>query len=107
MLKSVTRMRAGAKQHTPVLAALAATLLLSSCGSMDFLHFGDSATPQIAPPPALRQAEEQPVVDSTFWPTHGWRSSSPEAQGIDSAVLANALETIRDRNIPVNSLLIE
>lgn len=43
----------------------------------------------------------------TYWPTHGWRSSTPEAQGIDSRVLADALDAIRDRRIPVNSLLIE
>jgi CubicO group peptidase (beta-lactamase class C family) len=41
------------------------------------------------------------------WPTHGWATSTPEAQGIDSGVLANAMETIRARHIPAHSLLIE
>jgi CubicO group peptidase (beta-lactamase class C family) len=40
------------------------------------------------------------------WPTEGWTTSTPEAQGLDSAVLATALETIRARNLPVHSLLI-
>jgi CubicO group peptidase (beta-lactamase class C family) len=44
---------------------------------------------------------------ATYWPTHGWRNSTPEAQGIDSAVLADALDAIHARHIPVNSLLIE
>ena len=42
-----------------------------------------------------------------LWPTHGWASSTPEEQGIDSNVLAAALETIRTRHLPVHSLLIE
>jgi CubicO group peptidase (beta-lactamase class C family) len=42
-----------------------------------------------------------------LWPTHAWATSTPEEQGIDSAVLANAMETIRARHLPVHSLLIE
>jgi len=34
-----------------------------------------------------------PVVPETYWPTHGWRSSTPEAQGMDSEALANVLFT--------------
>jgi hypothetical protein len=29
------------------------------------------------------------------WPTRGWRSSSPEAQGMDSAKLAEAFDYIQ------------
>jgi CubicO group peptidase (beta-lactamase class C family) len=43
----------------------------------------------------------------TRWPTHGWAVSTPEAQGIDSDVLANAMDTIRARHLPVHSLLVE
>ena len=38
-------------------------------------------------------AQEQtpsPVAQETYWPTHGWRSSTPEAQGMDSEALARA-----------------
>src|SRR5215831_18820077 len=42
----------------------------------------------------------------TYWPTHGWRSSTPEAQGMDSEVLAQAFEYIRQHHIPIHSLLI-
>jgi CubicO group peptidase (beta-lactamase class C family) len=56
------------------------------------------------PSPAGQAAESSSV---TYWPTHGWRSSTPEAQGIDSRVLADALDAIRARHIPVDSLLIE
>ena len=43
----------------------------------------------------------------SYWPTHSWRTSPPEAQGFDSEALASALKTIRERNIPIHSLLIE
>ena len=40
------------------------------------------------------------------WPTQGWRRSSPEAQGMDSKVLAEAFDEIRRRQISVHSLTI-
>ncbi len=42
----------------------------------------------------------------TYWPTHGWRYSSPEAQGMDSAVLADAFDYVRDQHAPIHSLTI-
>ncbi|MGD1082922.1 MAG: serine hydrolase, partial [Candidatus Sulfotelmatobacter sp.] len=47
-----------------------------------------------------------PIVQGTYWPTHGWRSSSPEAQGMDSAKLALAFDYVRLHEIPIHSLLI-
>lgn len=40
------------------------------------------------------------------WPTQGWRRSSPEAQGMDSEVLAEAFDEIRRRHIAIHSLTI-
>jgi len=40
-----------------------------------------------------------------YWPTTAWRSSTPEAQGIDSDKLAELLLAIREKNIQVHSLL--
>ena len=40
------------------------------------------------------------------WPTQGWRRSSPEAQGMDSKVLAEAFDEIRRRQIAIHSLTI-
>ncbi len=45
----------------------------------------------------------RPRVD--YFPTQGWRSSTPEAQGIDSSKLADMLLAIRGKNIPVHSFL--
>lgn len=52
-------------------------------------------------------ASAVPAAPQEIWPTAGWSTSTPEAQGIDSAVLADALENIRARHIPIHSLLIE
>ena len=47
-----------------------------------------------------------PAVHEAYWPTHGWRSSTPEAQGMDSEVLAQAFDYIRQHQTPIHSLLI-
>ncbi len=54
--------------------------------------------------PRLRGSQE--VAAPPYWPTQGWRSVTPEGQGFDSAKLANALLTIREKNIRVHSLLL-
>jgi CubicO group peptidase (beta-lactamase class C family) len=48
-------------------------------------------------------AQESNVAD---WPTEGWQTSAPEAQGIDSAQLAEGLLTIRQQNINIHSLMV-
>jgi CubicO group peptidase (beta-lactamase class C family) len=57
-------------------------------------------------PPTARVADMEARESRTLWPTHGWTASTPEAQGLDSNVLAAAMETIRARHLPVHSLLI-
>ena len=47
-----------------------------------------------------------PIATETYWPTHGWRSSTPEAQGVDSEVLAQAFDYVRQNHIPIHSLLV-
>jgi CubicO group peptidase (beta-lactamase class C family) len=49
--------------------------------------------------------QSQPA-ERAYWPTHGWRTSSPEAQGMDSQVLARAFDYVRVNHIPIHSLLI-
>ncbi len=54
--------------------------------------------------PWLRGAES-PAAPA-YWPTTGWRSSAPEAQGIYSDKLAELLLTIREKNVQIHSLLV-
>lgn len=41
-----------------------------------------------------------------YWPTEGWRTSTPEAQGMDSARLARMVEFLAQTEAQVHSLLI-
>jgi CubicO group peptidase (beta-lactamase class C family) len=52
----------------------------------------------------LRTPVQVPAPD--YWPTDGWRTSSPEEQGFDSGKLAEGLQDIQARQIDIDSLLI-
>jgi CubicO group peptidase (beta-lactamase class C family) len=41
-----------------------------------------------------------------YWPTTGWRTTTPEQQGIDSSRLAKAIRDIQDEQLAVDSLMI-
>jgi len=41
-----------------------------------------------------------------YWPTKGWRTASPESQGVDSKLLVKMLETIGERKIAIYSVLV-
>jgi CubicO group peptidase (beta-lactamase class C family) len=41
-----------------------------------------------------------------YWPTMGWRTSTPEEQGFDSAKMAEGLLAIREQNIRIHSLML-
>lgn len=57
----------------------------------------------VAMVPACAGWPEVPPPD--YWPTSAWRSASPESQGVDSEVLAEALELVREDRRDVHSLL--
>lgn len=47
-----------------------------------------------------------PPATEVGWPTHGWPTDVPEAQGMDSHILAAMLETIRDQNYAMDSVTV-
>ena len=59
----------------------------------------------LAAPQVSAQTREH-APSTKHWPTRGWRSSSPEAQGMDSATLAEAFDFIQQNKVPIHSLLI-
>jgi CubicO group peptidase (beta-lactamase class C family) len=93
------------KTKTWLLAA-AALLLLAGLGALAWflipgLHAPPAAFmkyPSTSAPPA------PPVTE--YWPTDGWRTSTPEQQGFDSVKLAEMLQTLHDRKTAIDSLLI-
>jgi len=47
-------------------------------------------------------SEETPA----YWPTHGWGIASPESQGMDANVLAKMMDTIWEKEIGINGVLV-
>ncbi len=41
-----------------------------------------------------------------YWPTDGWRSSAPEEQGMDSGILADMLNSVKESGKSINSITI-
>jgi len=41
-----------------------------------------------------------------YWPTNGWRTASPESQGMDSSQLVKMLDTIWEKEIEIHSVLV-
>jgi CubicO group peptidase (beta-lactamase class C family) len=56
--------------------------------------------------PRLLNPEPEQVSIPTYWPTEGWRTSTPEEQGFDSAKLAVGLQDLQEGDVGINSLLI-
>lgn len=52
----------------------------------------------------LRSPARAPELD--YWPTDSWRASTPEEQGIDSVLLADALLAWRQENVQIHSIQI-
>ena len=46
------------------------------------------------------------VEKPDYWPTKGWRTASPESQGVDSKLLVKMLETIGEKKIAIYSVLV-
>jgi CubicO group peptidase (beta-lactamase class C family) len=65
------------------------------------------AAPAVAPMPAptLTPVAAAPSAPA-YWPTNGWRTTTPEEQGMDSEKLADMLEHIQAENLNLHSLLI-
>ena len=47
-----------------------------------------------------------PRPEPRYWPTSGWYDSTPESQGLRSAILADALLELHDGHVPIHSLLV-
>jgi CubicO group peptidase (beta-lactamase class C family) len=64
---------------------------------------GSEATPApTATPVPTATVAAQPA----YWPTTGWRTSTPEQQGVDSQGLLNALQHVQDTGINLHSIMV-
>jgi CubicO group peptidase (beta-lactamase class C family) len=53
-----------------------------------------------------RLIKSNQLASQTYWPTQGWRTSTPEEQGFDSEKLLVALQAIQSQYVKIDSLLI-
>jgi CubicO group peptidase (beta-lactamase class C family) len=72
---------------------------------------GSKLAPTTLPPatptsPPTTFSSVTPTPPQTEWPTHGWQTSIPEQQGMDSQKLAEMLDYIVRRKLNLHSLLI-
>jgi hypothetical protein len=66
------------------------------------------------PTEALKLRRRRPIMtelhttppQAPYWPNQPWRTSTPEEQGMDSAMLAGALEFARATDLPLHSVTV-
>jgi len=83
-------------QIKPLLAL--AILALVSCIA------SPATTPM--PSPSSTPSLSSTPAPAPYWPTEGWKTSSPEQQGMDSEQLAKMFDAIQQSNANIHSLLV-
>ena len=86
-------------------------LLLSACTSQVSTPTSSPVpepTPTPVPPTAVATPTDVPAaLGSDYWPTEGWRTSNPEEQGMDSELLAEAMDYLQEqKGFNIHSLLV-
>jgi len=75
-------------------------LLLGACTNQ-------TATPSLPPPTATAVPPTATPIGPDYWPTEGWRTSTPEEQGMGSELLAEAMDYLQEQNgFNIHSLFI-
>ena len=88
---------------------LFALILISACsGRQDYTDTAYLIATDRPYPVLTDTADEEPtgVPAAAYWPTKAWRTSSPEEQGMDSGMLVEMLETIDQRKLGIDSVLV-
>ena len=81
--------------------------LLVACGTGQ--STATPAQPVASASPITSTATPSTIASSTspdYWPTHGWRSKTPEEQGMDSELLVNMLDFIQEQEYDMHSVTI-
>jgi len=60
----------------------------------------------LAPACSLTQGGRTGAIVSTYFPKDEWQNSTPEEQGLDSALILQMFQEIQDKNIDIHSLLL-
>ena len=79
------------------------TQFLALLGVLSVIVAGCSSSPVTVVPSTVPAPTSTP---SPYWPTEGWRTSTPEEQGMDSQKLADLAAKIKERGMAVHSFLV-
>lgn len=84
-----------------LLLVLLILVLISACGGKQ----GITDTADLIP---TNTTVIDPTIDQStvYWPTDAWRTSSPEEQGMDPAMLVQMFESIDQRKLGIDSVII-
>jgi CubicO group peptidase (beta-lactamase class C family) len=82
------------KKYLPFLVLL--IILVSACGGVR----------TTLPTSQVVLEQTQAPSANLYWPTDGWRISSPEDQGMDAALLAQMFENIEQHRLKIDSVLV-
>src|SRR5512146_872732 len=103
-------------QFLPLFMAL--TLLLAGCSNSPATVAAPpvpTSTVEIRLSPTKAPGTDAPTVtplptsiaaSEAYWPTQGWRTSTPEEQGMDAPTLARMLDVIKEQRIDLHSMLV-
>lgn len=79
--------------------SLITCLFIAITGCILGLQISLSSAAEATPTPT-------PAIHNDYWPTEDWRTSSPEDQQMDSQKLTEMLDTVKEKNINLHSLLV-
>jgi CubicO group peptidase (beta-lactamase class C family) len=83
--------------------------VVSTCLSVALVAGCAGATSTLVPVSTPMSSAVTPIPmpeSASYWPTEGWRTSTPEQQGMDSDLLAQMLQAIEDRGLNIHSVLV-
>jgi CubicO group peptidase (beta-lactamase class C family) len=83
-------------------------LFLAACNSQTTTPIPTRPTVTPVPPTVVATPTAAPApIGPDYWPTDGWRTSTPEEQGMDSELLVEAMDYLQEqKGFNIHSLLI-
>jgi CubicO group peptidase (beta-lactamase class C family) len=89
----------------PILRSIALLILLCVTGA-GLIGCLSRPIPTVTPAVTASGASRTAPPAPDYWPTAGWRNSSPAEQGMDAAKLGAMLEAVKSQNLNLHSLLV-
>ena len=90
-------------KSTIVVATIILVLVISGIYFI-YQPYNPSETPTSTLPTTPKVTPTENTTSSEYWPTDGWKVSTPEQQGMDSEKLVEMLNTIQEQEYDIHSV---